>query len=169
MPFGCTALANELGLTGDTPMADDIYTGTLEHRSLIDRAIKAIVTQLCKNPLLAKMINPVVTTEDFISCFGCVAEKISSSSSGRHAGNYIACIDLKDELPILLAMVHAVLMYIPLAEGFCPKRWRQSVSGITLAALLWIGYSKNSVRMLGLMWAQLEHHVTTGFGVSDTS
>jgi hypothetical protein len=23
--------------------------------------------------------------------------------------------------------------------------------------------------MLGLLWAQLEHHVATGFGVSDTS
>jgi hypothetical protein len=35
------------------------------------------------------------------------------------------------------------------------------VSGIALAALRRIGYSKNSVRMLGLMWAQLERHVTT--------
>jgi hypothetical protein len=32
-----------------------------------------------------------------------------------------------------------------------------------------IGYSKNSVRMLGLLWAQLEHHVATGFWVSDAS
>jgi hypothetical protein len=43
------------------------------------------------------------------------------------------------------------------------------VSGIALAALQQIGYSKNSVRMLGLLWAQLEHHVATGFGVSDAS
>jgi hypothetical protein len=43
------------------------------------------------------------------------------------------------------------------------------VSGIALAALRRIGYSKNSVRMLGLPWAQLEHHVATGFRVSDTS
>jgi hypothetical protein len=42
-------------------------------------------------------------------------------------------------------------------------------SGIALAALQRIGYSKNSVRMLGLLWAQLEHHVATGFGVSDAS
>jgi hypothetical protein len=38
------------------------------------------------------------------------------------------------------------------------------VSGISLAALRRIVYSKNYVRMLGLMWAQLEHHVATGFG-----
>jgi hypothetical protein len=35
------------------------------------------------------------------------------------------------------------------------------VSGIAIAALHRIGYSRNSVRMLGLLWAQLEHHVAT--------
>jgi hypothetical protein len=108
-------------------MADAIYTGTLEHISLTDHAIKAIVKQLRKRPLLRKMINPVVTTEDFISCFGCVAEKTSSSPSGRHAGHYLACIDLKDELSGILASVHAAMMSIPLAEGFSPERWRQEI------------------------------------------
>jgi hypothetical protein len=61
-PFGYTPLGEELGHTGDTPMADDIYKGTLEHRSLTDHAIKAIVKQLRKHPLLTKNIYPVVTT-----------------------------------------------------------------------------------------------------------
>jgi hypothetical protein len=74
-PFGYTPLGDELGHTGDTLMTDDIYNGKLEHRSLTDHAIKAIVKQLCKRPLLTKMISPVVTTEDFISFFGCVVEK----------------------------------------------------------------------------------------------
>jgi hypothetical protein len=65
-PFGYTPLGDELGHTGDTLMADDIYNGTLEHRSLTDHAIKAIVKQLRKHPLLTKMISPVMTTEDFI-------------------------------------------------------------------------------------------------------
>jgi hypothetical protein len=102
-------------------MADDIYNGTLEHRSLTDHAIKEIVKKLRKYPLLTKMIYPVVTTEDFISCFVCVAEKTSTPASGRHVGNYLACIDLKDELSVLLTAVHAAMMSIPLAEGFCPK------------------------------------------------
>jgi hypothetical protein len=55
-------MGDELGHTGDTPMADDIYNGTLEHRSLTDHAIRAIVKQLHKHPLLMKMISPVVTT-----------------------------------------------------------------------------------------------------------
>jgi hypothetical protein len=120
-PFGYTTLGDELGHTGDILIADDIYNGTLEHISLTDHAIRAIVKQLRKHPLLMKMISPVVTTEDFISCFGCVAEKTSSSPSGRHSGHCLACTDLKDELSGLLAAVHAAMMSIPLAEGFCPK------------------------------------------------
>jgi hypothetical protein len=41
------------------------------------------------------------------------------------------------------------------------------ISGVALASLRRLGYSKESVKMLGLMWAQMEHHVCTGFGVSD--
>jgi hypothetical protein len=212
------------------------------------------------------MISPVVTTEDFISCFGCVAEKTPSSPSGRHVGHYLACTDLKDELSGLLTSIHLAMMSIPLAEGFCPERWRRAidimldkipgvprinklriiqlleadlnlvfrsvfarnisklvqdtmgiisehqygrshqtcltpvlnnlltvqlliqkktngivfdndaqgcydriVSGIASAALRRIRYSMNSVQMLGLLWAQLEHHVATRFWVSDAS
>jgi hypothetical protein len=107
-------------------MADDIYNGTLEHRSLTDHDICNRET-LRKHPLLTKMIYPVVTTEELISCFGCVAEKTSSPPSGRQVGHYLACIDLKDELSVLIATVHAVMMSVPLAEGFCPERWWQAI------------------------------------------
>jgi hypothetical protein len=73
------------------------------------------------------MIHPVVTTEDSISFFGCVADKKSSSPSGRHVGHYLACIDLKDELSVLLAAVHTAMMSTPLAEGFCPEQWRWAI------------------------------------------
>jgi hypothetical protein len=43
----------------------------------------------------------------------------------------------------------------------------RSISGIVIAALRCIGYSKNSVIMLGLLWAELEHHVCTGYSVLD--
>jgi hypothetical protein len=113
--------------TGDTTKASNVKSCKLVHRSLTDHDIKAIVKQLSKHPLLTKMIYPVVTTEDFISCFGCVAEKIASSPSGRPAGNYISCIDLKDELSVLLVAVHAAMISTPLAEGFCPERWQQAI------------------------------------------
>jgi hypothetical protein len=43
------------------------------------------------------------------------------------------------------------------------------VSGISLATLRRIGYSKESVRMLGHLWAQMQHHICTGFGVLETT
>jgi hypothetical protein len=39
------------------------------------------------------------------------------------------------------------------------------ISGVSLATLRRLGYSRNSVRMLGLLWAQMQHHICTGFGV----
>jgi hypothetical protein len=43
------------------------------------------------------------------------------------------------------------------------------LSGISLATLRRLGYSKESVRMVGLLWAQMQHHICTGFGVSETA
>jgi hypothetical protein len=43
------------------------------------------------------------------------------------------------------------------------------ISGIALLSIRRLGYSKNSVKMLGKLWEQLEHHISTGFGVSDIS
>jgi hypothetical protein len=41
------------------------------------------------------------------------------------------------------------------------------ISGISLACLKRIGYSSKYVWMLGLLWAQLEHHIATGYRVSE--
>jgi hypothetical protein len=41
------------------------------------------------------------------------------------------------------------------------------ISGVALACLKHIGHSNNSVRMIGLLGAQLEHHIATGYKVSD--
>jgi hypothetical protein len=43
------------------------------------------------------------------------------------------------------------------------------ITGIYLATLRRLGYSKESVRMLGLLWAHMQHHVCTGFDVSETT
>jgi hypothetical protein len=47
--------------------------------------------------------------------------------------------------------------------------YNRIISGIALPCLKRIGYSHNSVRILGLLWSQLEHHVCTGYGVSDAT
>jgi hypothetical protein len=41
------------------------------------------------------------------------------------------------------------------------------ISGIVLLSIRRLGYSKNSVNMLGKLWEKLEHHISTGFGMSD--
>jgi hypothetical protein len=56
-------------------MADAIHKGTLEHESLSDAVINAVVKQLRKNPALDKVLNPVVIEEDFKSAFKCVRKK----------------------------------------------------------------------------------------------
>jgi hypothetical protein len=40
---------------------------------------------------------------------------------------HFICIDLKDELLVLLDVEHAVTMSIPLVEGFCQERWRRAI------------------------------------------
>jgi hypothetical protein len=142
-------------------MADYIYNGTLKHRSLTDHDIQAIVKQLRKHPLLTEMISPVATTEYFISCFGCVAEKTSSSHSGRHVGHYLGCIDLKGELAVLLAAVHAAMMSIPLAEGCCPERWRQAID-IMLEKIPGVPRI-NKLRIIQLLEAYLNQVLRSAF------
>jgi hypothetical protein len=43
------------------------------------------------------------------------------------------------------------------------------IIGIALLSIRRLGYSKNSVKILGRIWEQLEHHIITGFGVADIS
>jgi hypothetical protein len=94
-PFGYIYLGKELGHTGDSPMAQAIYDGNLEH-ALSDSAIQAIVKQLCKHPAIEKILNPVVTPEDFKSVFKSVPEKTASSFSGKGVHHYKACAEGSD-------------------------------------------------------------------------
>jgi hypothetical protein len=264
-PCGYIDLGKDMGHTGDSQMAQDIYDGTLQHDALSDEAIYAIFVQLRKHPAIDKILKPVVSPEDFKSAFKCVPEKTASSFSGRGVHHYKACVEGSDNgLAYIQVEVHAALITFPLDSGFCPNRWKQAVdvmlekvpgiprsdklrsiqfleadlnqvltiafarnitrlakdhegiisehqygrahktcmtpvinklltvqilvqnkvegivfdndakgcydriiSGIALACLKRIRYSSNSVRMLGLLWAQLEHDIATGYGVSD--
>jgi hypothetical protein len=38
-----------------------------------------------------------------------------------------------------------------------------------LASIRRLVYLKNSVRMLGKLWEQLEHHISTGYGISEAT
>jgi hypothetical protein len=43
------------------------------------------------------------------------------------------------------------------------------MSGIYLDSVRPLGYSENSVPMLGKLWEQLEHHISTGYGISEAT
>jgi hypothetical protein len=43
------------------------------------------------------------------------------------------------------------------------------ISGISLATVRRLGNLKNSVQMLGKLWDQLEHHISTGYGISENT
>jgi hypothetical protein len=76
-PFGYSYLGAELGHTGDSQMANIILEGTLKHECLSNESIRAIVNQLREHPMVQRIWKPIVTPEDFTSCFKYVPEKYS--------------------------------------------------------------------------------------------
>jgi hypothetical protein len=96
-PLGYTELGKDLGHTGDSQMAQDIYDGTLEHNASSDGAIYAIFAQLRKPPSIDKILKPAVSPEDFKSAFKCVPEKTASSFSRRGVHHYKACAEGSDD------------------------------------------------------------------------
>jgi hypothetical protein len=125
---GYTPLGEELGHTGDTQMAEDILTGTLDHEALRDEEIQAILKQLRQHPEIQKISNPIITVEDFKSAFKWVPEETSFSYSGRGYHHYKACAEgPSDGLENARVGVHAALMSTPLLTGYCPERWKQII------------------------------------------
>jgi hypothetical protein len=127
-PLGYTDLGRELGHTGDTPMAEAILDGTFKHDSLTDEALSAILKQLRKHPSVQEIIQPIVTEADFKSAFKCVPEKTASSFSGRGVHHYKACAEGSDDgLADIQSAIHATMMTVPLATGFCLERWKKAI------------------------------------------
>jgi hypothetical protein len=125
---GYTELGKELGHTGDLPMAQAIYDGTLEYDTMSDSTIHTIVEQLRKNPDIEKILTPVVTPEDFKSAFKCFLEKTVPSFSGRGIHHCKSCVEGSDDgLAYIQVKVHAVMMTVPLDAALCPERWKQAV------------------------------------------
>jgi hypothetical protein len=109
-------------------MAQSIFEGKLEHSALSDSAIQATAEQLRKHPAIDNIWKPVVTPEDFKSALKCLPEKTASSFSGRGVHHYKACAEVSyDGLADIQAEVHAATMIVPLDDGFCPERWKQTV------------------------------------------
>jgi hypothetical protein len=127
-PLGYTELGRELGHAGDTPMAEAILEGTFVNDSLSDDALASIVKQLRKHAVVTEIIQPIVTEADFKSAFKCMPEKMASSFSGRGGHHYKACAEgSEDVLADVQSAIHAAMMAVPLATGFCPWRWKKAI------------------------------------------
>jgi hypothetical protein len=152
-PFGYTPLGKELGHTGDSRMADDIFNGTLDHAELDDEAINAIVKQL---------LSPIITEKDFKSAFKCVPEKTASSFSGRGVHHYKACSEgSQDGIADTISSIHAAMMTVPPTTGFCPERWKQAVD-LMLEKIPGVPRS-NKLRIIQLLEADLNQVLRIAF------
>jgi hypothetical protein len=161
-PLGYTDLGRELGHTGDTPMAEAILDGTFKHESLTDEALAAIIKQLRKHPNVQESIQPIVTEADFKSAFKCVPEKTASSFSGRGVHHYKVCAEVsEDGLADIQSVVHAAMMTVPLATGFCPERWKKAID-IMLEKIPRVVRS-NKLRIIQLMEADLNQVLRISF------
>jgi hypothetical protein len=100
-------------------MAQDIYDGTLQHNALSDEAIYTIVVQLRKHPAIDKILESVLSPEDFKSAFKCVPEKTASSFSVRGVHCYKAFAEGSDDgLAAIQVEVNAAVITFPLDAGF---------------------------------------------------
>jgi hypothetical protein len=89
-------------------MADAIIEGTFEHDALSDDALVAIVKEFCQHPVVRKIINHIVTEEDFKSAFKCVPEKMALSFPGRGVHYYKAYVEVsEDRLTDIQSSIHA--------------------------------------------------------------
>jgi hypothetical protein len=62
-------------------MIDAILEDTFKHEALSDSALAAIVKQLCQHPAVQKIINPIVTEDDFESASKYIPENTALSFS----------------------------------------------------------------------------------------
>jgi signal recognition particle subunit SEC65 len=143
-------------------MANDILEGTLQHECLSNEAIRAIVNQLREHPVVKRIVNPIVTPEDFTSCFKYAPEKTASSYSGRSVPHYKACSQIKEEgIGELLASVHATVMTVPLDAGFFPERWRKAIN-VVLEKIPGV-IPTNKLRIIQLLEADLNQVLRSAF------
>jgi hypothetical protein len=164
-PLGYTNLGRELGHTGDTPMAEAILDGTFEHESLTDEALAAILQQLGKHPNVQEIIQPIITEADFKSAFKCVPEKTASSFYGRGVHHYKARAEgSEDGLADIQSAIHAAMMTVPLATGFCTERWKKAID-VMLEKIPGVVRS-NKLRIIQLLEADLNQVLCIAFATN---
>jgi hypothetical protein len=119
-PFGSNNLADMVGRSGDTPLVDNLISGSLpptlpsmfpETRNILDTLAK---------PYPSASGTDIITPDEFISTYKVTKEATSSSPLGCHVGHYKATVSDPS-----LAQLHATMMSIPFQVGIIPDLWKQ--------------------------------------------
>jgi hypothetical protein len=161
-PFGYTELGDALRHTCDSPLAADILDGKADHPALTNEALHTIVKQLRRHPVVQKIIKPVITVEDFRSAVKCAPDKTASSCSGKGIPHYKACAEnMDDGLTDAICSVHAAMISIPLAAGFCPERWKHAID-VMLENITGV-VRTNKLRIIQLLEADLNQVLRIAF------
>jgi hypothetical protein len=114
-PFRYSDLGAELGQIGVSQMANNVLEVTLQNECLSNEAIISIVNQQRENPMVQHIWKPIVTPEDFTSCFKFVPEKTASLYSGQSVPHYKASSQIKEEgIGELMDSAYAAMMTVPL-------------------------------------------------------
>ena len=96
--------------------SDSILDGSLELNNFdVSAAVKNCIREMTYAPGEdgVTTVNPTITADDVREGVKAIAEKLTSSPSGRHYGHYKAAIGDPD-----LCEVYATLMPIPFEMGF---------------------------------------------------
>jgi hypothetical protein len=112
--------------------------------------------------MVQKIWKPIVTPEDFTSCFKCVPEKTALSYACRSLPHYKACSQIKEEgISEVLASVYATMMTVPLDARFCPQIWRKAVD-VMLENIPGV-IRTNKLRIIQLLEADLNQVLLSSF------
>ena len=113
----------ELGLTADTPMAQNLLQGTYQPTSVEEEYAIAFLQQIYHRGT-SPPISLHITTVDYISYWKKAREDTSSSISGRHFGHYKASATNPT-----LTYIHTAMCNMSYGKGFPLTRWK---SGLTV-------------------------------------
>jgi hypothetical protein len=120
-PFWSGPIADHLGQTGETEVAQQLLQGSLPDNiphDTLPETIQILGSLAQQTPSSAG--HATITEEEFVQTYIHAQESTSSSPSGRHIGHYMAAT--RDPV---LTKFHATMMSLPFQAGFALSQWNK--------------------------------------------
>jgi hypothetical protein len=155
-------------------MTVSLATGFCPERwkKAIDVIIEKILGIVCSNRLPIIQLLEVDLNQVLRIAFARNIAKLAKTHKGIISDHQYGRAHATCMTPILNKLLTVQLLIHKRTKGIVFDNdtngcYDRIISGVALASLHILGYLKEPVKMLGLLWDQMEHHVCTGFGVSD--